>query len=134
MEKWGYLLLKFDNYLESCFLVEVILFDGVFFRLCKGENFCEEDFFIYFEVGKSFLDKKLCEVMVLLFFDSYDYVEKLKKRFRKKFVICFIKFVVIIEDYGVGIFEENLGYFNLWEYRNVDIFVDLMKEDKGKDE
>ncbi|NKD33085.1 hypothetical protein [Enterococcus casseliflavus] len=127
-------MLKFDNYPESCPPVEAMQFDGVFFRLCKGESFCEEDFMTHFEAGKNFPDKKLCEAMALSFYDNYEQAENLKKRFRKKFGTCSILPVKIIEDYGVGVLEEKSGHLNLWERRNVDIFADLMKEEKGKDE
>lgn len=134
MEKWGYSLLKFDNYPESCPPAEAIQFEGVFFRLCKGESFCEEDFLTHFEAGKNFPNKKLCEAMALSFYDSVEHAENLKRRYRKKFGTCSIQPVPIIKDYGVGIFEEKSGHLNLWEHRNVDIFADLTKEEKGKDE
>lgn len=127
-------MLKFDDYPESCPPAEAIPIDGVFFRLCKGENFCKEDFLTHFESGKSFPDHKLCEAMALSFFDSYKHAESLKKRYRKKFRTHSIKPVAIIKDYGVGALEEKSGHLNLWEYRNIDIFADLTKEENGKDE
>lgn len=127
------MLLKFDNYPDSCPPKEAVNFEGVFYRLCKGEELCREDFITHFESGSRFPDHKLCEAMALSFFDSYDHAENIKNRYRK-FKKYTIKPVEIVKEYGIGILEKQNGHLNLWEYRNIDIFAELSKGGESKDE
>ncbi|MGN3192745.1 hypothetical protein ACTFYE_08355 [Enterococcus faecium] len=127
-------MLKFDEYPDSCPPGNAIKFEGTFYRLCKGNPFCKEDFLTHFEAGLNFPSSKLCEAMALSFYESYAQAESLKNQYRKRFKDYSIRPVKIIEKYGVGILEEKKGHLNLWENRDVDIFSDLIKEGGDKDE
>lgn len=129
----GVLLLKYDDYPESCPPVLATCLEGTYYRLCKSDEYSKEDFLTHVDAGLPFPPQKQCEALALSFYDSIENANKLRRKF-KKFRMHSIKPVQILESYGVALLENQTGHLNLWEYKNIDIFKDVTREGEGNHE